>query len=99
MFFTVNEFNENKLKRFGEDFLTIVRSQTKGPASSTSFQKKSILDILSQKPLCNAMLSPTASNTYSSYKKGFTIKEISEQRCVVGNTLLLSFLFVSYTED
>ncbi|XP_025833805.1 Werner syndrome ATP-dependent helicase [Agrilus planipennis] len=72
-------FTEAKINRFGEEFIKLIRVLCNlKPIEKTN--RKSIQDILAEHPLPNARINASAEVSYSLYKEGRSVQEISKAR-------------------
>lgn len=74
-------FTEAKLNQFGEKFVMTIRTMCNlDPIDKTQNEKRNIQDILSEFPLPGPKIGATAEASYSLYKSGLTVQEISSKR-------------------
>lgn len=73
-------FTEAKINRFGEEFVREIRIICHLEPTATQGVKKVMQDILAEHSLPGAKMGATAEASYSMYKLGLTVQEISTKR-------------------
>ncbi|KAK5644876.1 hypothetical protein RI129_006176 [Pyrocoelia pectoralis] len=82
-------FTEAKINRFGEEFIKMIRTVSHlDSVDANDNVKKSIEDILAERPLPGHKIGATAQASYSMYKSGLTVQEIATKRGVLAQVVL-----------
>ncbi|XP_017784476.1 PREDICTED: Werner syndrome ATP-dependent helicase-like [Nicrophorus vespilloides] len=80
-------FNDNKIEKFAQYFIDIIRENCDFVESSAPAKPQEIKDILEKNPVPNAKVGASALKTYALFEAGNSVKEISVERGIVASTV------------